>query len=173
MVGIGRLAVYHNIALAGLIKLEEELHDGGFSGATGPDEGNAFTGADVEVDIFKHFNIRPGGIGEADISEFDMAFEAEGGLGYGLGEAHLGGFVEDFGDTFGGPNSGDDFGVEASQAGDGAADDGGVHGKVEEATFGEYPFLDEQRGLPDDKEQGAKHDKDDESGEEAAHMSYA
>ena len=102
-----------------------------------------------------------------------MAFEAEGFCRGWLVEAHFGGFVEDFGDAFGGPYGGDDFGVEAAQAGDGAPDDGRVHGKIEEAAFGEEAFLDEEGRLPDDEEQGAKHDKNNEGSKEAAHVGYA
>ena len=68
----------------GVVETGDEVREGGFAGAAGADEGNAFAGLDGDVDIGEDGGL--GFVAEVDVLEFDFAadwWEAAGGVWFG------------------------------------------------------------------------------------------
>ena len=71
-------------AVGGVVETGDEVGEGGFAGAAGADEGNAFAGLDGDVDIGEDGGL--GLVAEVDVLEFDFAadgWEAAGGVWFG------------------------------------------------------------------------------------------
>lgn len=171
-IAAGRLAIDKDLTGVRIKEAEEQVDDGGFTGAAGADEGDTQAGLGGEGDIFEDGNLRPGGISEADVLKLNPALKLKGGMLHDIsrsdGLVRLLGFAQHFLDTLRCAESFLEVGVELREGAKGATDEDGVKDEPGKITDAHRALIDEAGAKPDDNRDGAEESEDDEGNESSA-----